>query len=259
MCKGLGACLRTAQHHTCPMRYALLLALVPTIVHPDCSTDAMLVFDGSTSMIDSSMGIQGLPKIAEAQRALARALPDIEQYRRVGLMIYGPQQVGDACEGISLQFLPIDNAAEPILEATRSFAPGGLTPLTESVARAAEVMDYRTQPGVIVLLTDGSETCGGRPCALGASLAAQAHDLTVHVIGFQLNPHDAYFQWNNPEQTFGEENVASCLADATGGLYVTTETIDELTAALQATLGCLVIGQSPHTGPIELPPGRLRG
>lgn len=224
------------------MRLALALALLPTIVHPDCTTDAMLVFDGSTSMIDTSMGIRGLPKIAEAQRAMARALPEIEDIRRVGLMIYGPQQVGDACEGISLRFMPIEKSAEPILEATRSFSPGGLTPLTAAVARAAEVMQYRTDPGVIVLLTDGSETCGGRPCALGAQLADQAYDLTVHVIGFQLNPHDGYFQWNNPEQEFGEANVASCLAAATGGIYVTTETIDELTDALRMTLGCPVIG-----------------
>jgi Ca-activated chloride channel family protein len=225
------------------MRIAIALALIPTIAQPDCTTDAMLVFDGSTSMVDSSLGIQGLPKIAEAQRAMARALPEIEDVRRVGLMIYGPQQVGDACEGISLQFLPIEKSAKPILDATRSFAPGGLTPLTASVARAAEVMNYRTDPGVIVLLTDGSETCGGRPCALGAQLADQAYDLTVHVIGFQLNPHDALFQWNNPEQEFGDDNVARCLADATGGMYVTTETIDELTAALRSTLGCPLLGR----------------
>ena len=102
----------------------------------------MLVFDGSTSMVDSSMGIQGLPKIAEAQRAMARALPEIEDVRRIGLMIYGPQPIGDACEGISLRFLPIENSAAPILEATRSFAPGGLTPLTASVARAADVTAF---------------------------------------------------------------------------------------------------------------------
>lgn len=225
------------------MRFALFLALLPTLARPDCTTDAMLVFDGSTSMIDGSMGIQGLPKIAEAQRAMARALPEIEDVRRVGLMIYGPQIVGDACEGISLRFLPIEKSAEPILQATRSFAPGGLTPLTSAVAQAAEVMNYRTDPGVIVLLTDGSETCGGRPCALGAQLADQAYDLTVHVIGFQLNPHDAYFQWNNPEQEFGEQNVASCLAEATGGMYVTAETIDELVSALRATLGCPLFGR----------------
>lgn len=225
------------------MRLALALALLPTVAQPDCTTDAMLVFDGSTSMVDTTLGIQGLPKIAEAQRAMARALPEIEDFRRVGLMIYGPQQVGDACAGISLQFRPIEKSAEPILKATRNFAPGGLTPLTEAVAQAAEVMNHRTEPGVIVLLTDGSETCGGRPCSLAAQLADQAYDLTVHVIGFQLNPHDAYFQWNNPEQEFGTENVTRCLAEATGGMYVTTETIDGLTAALQTTLGCPLFGR----------------
>jgi Ca-activated chloride channel family protein len=35
------------------------------------------------------------------------------------------------------------------------------------------------------------------------------------------------------------------LADETGGLFVTTETVDELVAALQVTLGCPVIGALP--------------
>ena len=106
-------------------------------------------------------------------------------------------------------------------------------------------MNYRSDPAVIVLLTDGNETCGGRPCALSQALASNAHDLTVHVIGYRLRAHDELFSWNNPEQTFGDENVARCLADATGGMYVTTDTVDELTQALQATLGCALIGEAP--------------
>ncbi|MEL6691149.1 MAG: vWA domain-containing protein [Pseudomonadota bacterium] len=226
------------------MRLAALLALIPTIAQPNCTTDAMLVFDGSTSMAETAQFTGKLPKIAEARDALGRALPRVEDFRRIGLMIYGPNRIGDACDGIKLHFPPVEQAAAPILEATGSIAPGGLTPLTRSVEMAAEVMNYRSDPAVIVLLTDGNETCGGRPCALSQALAGNAHDLTVHVIGYRLRAHDELFSWNNPEQTFGDENVASCLADATGGLYVTTETVDELTQALQATLGCALIGEA---------------
>ena len=37
-----------------------------------------------------------------------------------------------------------------------------------------------------------------------------------------------------------------CLADETGGLFVKTDTVDELIDALQQTLGCPVIGKSTH-------------
>ncbi|MEM1237227.1 MAG: VWA domain-containing protein [Pseudomonadota bacterium] len=227
------------------MRLAATLALagLPTAALPNCTADAMLVFDGSTSMAETAAFTGSLPKIAEARQALSRALPRIEDFRDVGLMIYGPNLVGDACDGITLHFPPVPQAAAPILEATGALAPGGLTPLTASIEAAAEAMNYRTEPAVIVLLTDGNETCGGRPCAVSAELATNAFDLTVHVIGFRLRVHDEYFRWNNPEQEFGADNVARCLADATGGLFVTTETVDELTAALQETLGCALIGQ----------------
>ena len=228
------------------MRFAAALALstFPTMALPNCTTDAMLVFDGSTSMAETAEFTGSLPKIAEARKALARALPRIEDFRDVGLLIYGPTRVGDACEGITLHFTPVAQAADQILEATGALAPGGLTPLTASIEAAAEAMNYRTEPAVIVLLTDGNETCGGRPCAAAERLAASAFELTVHVIGFRLRAHDEYFRWNNPEQEFGAENVAQCLSDATGGLFVTTETVDELTAALQRTLGCALIGSS---------------
>ena len=70
---------------------------------------------------------------------------------------------------------------------------------------------------------------------------ATARDLVVHVIGFRADVD--FFAWNNPEQDpLSSTTVASWLADQTGGLFVTTETVDELVAALQRTLGCPVIG-----------------
>ena len=96
--------------------------------------------------------------------------------------------------------------------------------------------------GIVVLVTDGNETCGGTPCALGARLAAQHPGLTVHVIGFRV-VHDP-FSWNSPEaQAFDGQTVARCLPDATGGLFVSTQTVDELAQALRVTLGCVVVGR----------------
>ncbi|MEO0664183.1 MAG: VWA domain-containing protein [Pseudomonadota bacterium] len=229
------------------MRLAALFALLPTFVQATCSTDAMLVFDGSTSMAEADFSTGAPAKIVEARQAIARAMPEIEPFRRVGLMVYGPGGAGKtgACSGIDLRFGPIEASAAPIIAEIDALRPSGLTPLTNSVAGAAEALNFRHDPAVVVLLTDGNETCGGGPCALSQSLSAQAADLTIHVIGFRMREHDEYFRWNNPEQEFGADNVARCFADATGGLYVTTDTVDELTAALQATLGCALVGGRP--------------
>lgn len=208
----------------------------------DCAADAMLVFDGSASMGEISFETGTITRIVEARAALRDAMPDIEPFRRVGLMIYGPGPLG-SCENVDLRFRPREDAAAPVIAAAEALRPDGLTPLTRAVEKAAEALDYQNEPGVVVLVTDGNETCGGRPCDLAQSLVATSRNLTVHVIGFRAVVD--FFSWNNPEQDpTGSTTVARCLADETGGVFVTTETVDELVAALQQTLGCPVIGRT---------------
>lgn len=199
----------------------------------------MLVFDGSLSMVEGGADILSLPRIADARIATATVLPEIEAQRRVGLITYGPGS-SDGCDGITLHFPPVENAAGPIQEVLDALSPAGLTPFTAAVEEAARTLDYTRERSLIVLVTDGNETCGGRPCATADRLVAQAADMTVHVIGFQFRSD--YFAWDNPEQTFGEDTVARCFADKTGGLFVTPNTVGELEDALRATLGCVLIG-----------------
>ena len=210
-----------------------------------CARDAMLVFDGSASMDELSFDVSRKTRIVDARDALRDALPDITPLRRVGLLTYGPGANADSCANIDLRFGPRDDAAVDILTTIEGMQPKGLTALAASVQAAADALEYRNRSGIVVLVTDGNETCGGRPCALGSALAQEARDLTVHVIGFQVVVD--FFSWDNPEQVdVGAGNtVAKCLADRTGGLYVSTETVDELADALRVTLGCALIGDAP--------------
>lgn len=218
-----------------------LLALGGQPVAAGCARDAMLVLDGSASMGEIGFDATAPTRIMEARAALARALPRITPLRRVGLLTYGPGARG-ACGSITLALAPHPDAAGAILAQVDALRPGGLTPIAASVRAAAEALAHRRQGGIIVLVTDGNETCGGRPCALGTALAREAADLTVHVIGFRV-VHDP-FSWNSPEaDAFEGSTVAKCLAERTGGLYAATETVDELAEALQATLGCALIGR----------------
>lgn len=230
----------------------LALFTSTAVATSSCATDAMLVFDGSASMDEIGFDIQDKTRIVDAREALRREMPNITPYRRVGLIIYGPGNLGP-CSNIDLRFAPAADAAANIIDAVETVKPNGLTPLSASVQKAAEALNYQTRPGIVVLVTDGNETCGGRPCQLGDELAATARDLTVHVIGFKVVAD--FFTWDSPEQkTYVEgQTVAKCLADRTGGKFVSTETADELAAALQETLGCAVIGAVEHLGRAEPP------
>ena len=234
---------------------AAAVAAAPLDAGADCATDAMLVFDGSASMAEITLETGPRTRIAEARQAMARALPRVERVRRIGLLTYGPGPEG-SCEGINLRLPPLDRAAASILAELERLDPNGLTPLSAAVERAADALDYRARPAVVVLVTDGNETCGGTPCATSRRMAVAAVDLTIHVIGFRATRD--VFAWDSPEQQeFGGDTVAKCFADRTGGLFVDTRTVDELVDALDRTLGCPVVGALPRPGAAagRVPPG----
>ncbi len=217
---------------------AVLLAPVMAVSESSCTADAIVVFDGSASMAKTGPGTGDQTRIVLAREAMRRAMPEIELYRNLGLVIYGPGGQGKSCNNVDPRFPPIPDAAERIIGAVDALEPDGNTPLTAAVQSAAEALNYTEQPGVVVLVTDGRETCGGSPCGLGAELAAKAADLTVHVIGFQLQPDSKGHPSFRPSNKIYK---ADCLAEQTGGRTVTTETVDELVAALRETLSCPVV------------------
>ena len=203
---------------------------LPAETPKPCTEDATNVFDASGSMsgnLDTFSTVPNL-RIDEVRRALRRVLPRAAQFRRIGLITYGPGPY-DQCN-VSLDLRPRANAANPIMGVVNDLRPAGQTPLTKAVEQAAEVLEYRNKPGTVVVLTDGEETCNGDPCALGRRLSAENPSLTVHVIGFRLQ---ADF-WLGA-QSFMD---AQCLAEKTGGTYLNVQGEDDLARAFEQTLSC---------------------
>lgn len=210
---------------------AVLLAAAPcsTIAAADdgCTSDAMIVFDASGSMVGTNFNGIAVPRIAKVREAVHQVLPQISAYRNLGLLVYGPGP-HQACRNVELKLAPSPHAGPRIIAEIDRLQPDGETPLTSAVREAAEMLRHRERPATIVLLTDGEETCGGAPCALAETLKAESPLVTVHVIGLReadkLGRLDGF--------------ASRCLADLTGGTYTLTETTDELVAALQKTLSC---------------------
>lgn len=190
----------------------------------DCLSDAMIVFDASGSMGTTDYTLK-VPPIARLKQSLEIVVPEVAPMRKLGLIVYG-EGAYDDCNAIQLHMRPTANAADQLLGIVETINPRGRTPLTESVRQAAEALDYTRRPAVVVLVTDGEETCGGDPCAMGALLKKAGLDVTVHVIGYREgNGGVDYFK-------------ARCIADATGGRYFAVSTEDQLIEALRQTLGC---------------------
>jgi Ca-activated chloride channel family protein len=232
--------------------FATMCQIVPGIAQDTarspCTEDAMLVFDASGSMSGNGWGYGSesahtISRIDRVRYALSKVLPSVARFRRVGLVTYGPTQTPglfNQCDNIEVNLPPTPNATAQIMASVQSLVPAGGTPLTRAVEQAAEILDFERKPGVIVLLTDGEDTCGGSPCQIGKELHAAAAQLTVHVIGLRVKG----LSWT------GEAAIVEtqCLAEHNGGLYLTPENTEDLIDALEKTLGCPKVSKSQWSG-----------
>jgi Ca-activated chloride channel family protein len=203
---------------------------------PPCREDAMVVFDASGSMSgNQTLGIpNSRARIDEARSALGQVLPNATKYRRVGLVTYGPGPYNQC--NVKLDLKPQADAAGPIMSVVNGLIPAGKTPLTSGIEEAAEALDFRTKPGVVVVITDGEETCGGALCDVAKELHAAAFKLTIHVVAFKYEG----FSWTGS----GGVMDLMCMADQNGGLYVKANTEEQLVEALEKTLDCPMVSDA---------------
>lgn len=181
-----------------------------------CTETAMIVFDAS-----GSMGVEhrGRLKIETARAAVTEVLPDITGIRQTGLVTYA------GCSRVELRVSPARNTDQIIIAALAATPARGSTPLAHAVARAHATLAQSKESGVIVLVTDGLESCSGNPCRLAHRIAATTPEIRVHVIGFALTPDIA-------------RSHLKCLTDVTGGTYAHAHDQRALSKALRETLGC---------------------
>lgn len=177
----------------------------------------MLVLDASGSMWGQ---IDGKAKIAIARDAVGTML-DGWKGGDLGLMAYGHNRKADCGDIELLQAIGPDTAAG-IRRQVNALNPKGMTPITESVRRAAEQLRYTEHKATVILVSDGEETCNADPCALGKELEAAGVDFTAHVVGFDIQKGSKAHQ------------QLQCLAANTGGRYVDAKDAGELNRALQS-------------------------
>lgn len=92
---------------------------------------------------------------------------------------------------------------------------GDGTPLAGGILAAAQALDGRSTPGVIVVISDGADSCGYDPCAVARQIHKQRPKLTINVIAI------------------GDTNVAQCIAAETGGQVFTARTAAQLRTTLE--------------------------
>jgi len=209
----------------------------------------VLILDCSGSM---AAQLEGRSRIVIAREAVRELISGLNPNIELGFMAYGHRRKND-CKDIELLISPDQSDPAKVLELLPKLQPVGMTPLCASVEQAADVLQVTEKNTSVILISDGEETCGGDPAALGKMLHAKGVDFKVHVIGFGLKG--------------AQETALRSLAQETGGKYYSAADAATLKSSLNSAMSEVakplpvatpVPVPTPTPSPIEAPGIRAR-
>jgi hypothetical protein len=144
-----------------------------------------IVLDASGSML-AHLGPRR--KIEVAREALDKLVTDeLHPGDPVALRVFGNDKPGSCETSIVLPLAPLDPASTTSL--VDSIVPQNLarTPIAASLAEVGNDLAGAVGQKVVVLITDGEETCGGDPRAAISALAEANIDVRVNIVGFNVD------------------------------------------------------------------------
>ena len=192
--------------------------LLASVTAAEAAERAIIVLDASGSMWGQ---IGGEAKIAIARSTLGKVLTTLPDNLELGFMAYGHRDKG-SCTDIQMIIPAGPGTGGAIIAAAEALTPKGKTPISDAVRLAAEELRYTEDKATVILITDGLETCQADPCAVATALEKAGVDFTAHVIGFGT--------------TAEEDKQIACLAENTGGKYLSAGDADKLSDALTTTV-----------------------
>jgi Ca-activated chloride channel family protein len=190
------------------------------LAQSDDRPNTILVLDASGSMWGQ---IDGENKIVIARNVIAEMLAEIPDDAALGLTVYGHRERG-SCTDIETIVAPAPGTQDAILEAVNAINPRGRTPMSDAVVAAARSLRHTENAATVILVSDGIENCNPDPCAIAAELEATGVGFTAHVVGFDVA--------SEPEA----RAQMQCIAENTGGLFLTADNADELAEALETVV-----------------------
>ncbi len=155
-----------------------------------CNTadrSVLLILDASGSMNARLPNKE--TRIAVAQRAIKGVAGFVPAQAQLSLRIYGAQSPARQknCKDthIAVPFGPAGASAAAITKAADGVKAQGYTPIAHSLGQATNDFAADAKERVIVLVSDGKETCRGDPVVAAKGLAAKG--ITVHTVGFVVD------------------------------------------------------------------------
>ncbi len=131
---------------------------------------------------------EGRPRMEVAKSLLAKMVDSLNTYPNLelGLRVYGHQYSREEnnCQDSRLEVAFASKNAQAIKAKLQTLQPRGNTPITYSLLQSANDFPAdKTARNVLILITDGLESCQGDPCATSLALQRKHIFLKPFVIG----------------------------------------------------------------------------
>ncbi len=166
-----------------------ILLMFPVLA--SAATDVEFLLDLSGSMMKR---IDGVPQIDLAKKSFREALKVIPANELVAVRVFAHRieqsnKLG-SCQDTELIYPFAAVNLDSIEKVLGKLEPKGYTPLAYGLEKSGEdliaVGKEREPERVIVVLSDGEETCGGDPIAVLKALKDKGVKVIVHTIGFNV-------------------------------------------------------------------------
>ncbi len=141
-----------------------------------------LIFDMSGSMWEQ---MQGKAKIEIAREVLDTLVRSFPKDANLGLRVYGHRSKSD-CKDSELM-VPFGKVEpDAIMAKVNAIKPKGMTLIDFSLREALKDLQAQQGSKILILVTDGIETCKGDPVKAAQDLVAAGLKMKIHVVGFDI-------------------------------------------------------------------------
>lgn len=210
---------------------------------PQAKTRILFLLDASGSMLAKW---EDSDRMTVAKKLLAELVDSLDHYENldVALRVYGHQfgRERNDCEDTKLEVPFAAENTAAIKKKLEQIVPRGNTPITYSLQQSAGDFPDDKARNVVVLITDGLESCGGDPCATSLALQKKRIFLRPFVIGIGIDPNytqqlsciGKYFNASDV-QTF-EHILSEIITQALSQTTVSVELLDERGQAVESNV-----------------------
>ena len=179
-----------------------------------------LVLDASGSM--NAKLPDGQTRIDAAKAAVADLVAKMDAGTRLALRVYGHQSATQArdCKDTAriVDFDSVSANKAQVAAKVKEIKARGYTPITYSLTLAAQDLTKEEGERIVVLVSDGQETCEADPCVAAKALAAADAKLAIHTIGFGVSA--------------AARSQLQCIASVARGTYFDAASASDLASTL---------------------------